>query len=125
MKAIFSATLFCLACSAAPAFAQNVDETAATSAVTAPTEAAATTPVKASETDSQQMSKDLQSLPWKPFKAIIEAVPKLASDVNAYGPLGWQFVRENYRTYDWKKKIDKLDAVQKTQLGELIRNAKH
>ena len=74
--------------------------------------------------DSRQMSTDLPHLPWKPFKAIIEAVPKLASDVNAYGPLGWQFVKENYKTYDWKKKIDKLDAVQKKQLAELIKNAK-
>jgi len=80
--------------------------------------------VDGEDVDSRQMSTDLQRLPWKPFKAVIEAVPKLASDVNAYGPLGWQFVKENYKTYDWKKKIDKLDAVQKKQLAELIKNAK-
>ena len=74
--------------------------------------------------DSRQMSMDLQGLPWKPFKAIIKAVPKLATDVDAYGPLGWQFVKENYKAYDWKKKIDKLDAAQKKQLAELIRTAK-
>lgn len=73
--------------------------------------------------DSQQMSRDLQSLPWKPFKAIIQSIPKLAADVDAYGPLGWQFVRENYTTYNWKKKIDKLDAEQKKQLADLIRKA--
>jgi len=80
--------------------------------------------VDTSAIDSQQMSKDLQSLPWKPFKAIIEAIPKLATDVDAYGPLGWQIVRENYKTYNWKKKIDKLDTTQKKQLAEMIRNAR-
>ena len=74
--------------------------------------------------DSRQMSTDLQGLPWKPFQAIIKAVPKLATGVDAYGPLGWKFVKQNYKTYDWKKKIDKLDAVQKKQLAELIKNAK-
>lgn len=73
--------------------------------------------------DSQQMSDALRKLPWTSFRSIIEAVPKLSAGVNAYGPAGWEFVRANYRAYNWKKKIDKLDAAQKQQLAELIRKA--
>ena len=105
--------LLFLSALALPNLAQSSADTASVQAV-----------AEEGDVDSRQMSTDLQRLPWKPFKAIIEAVPKLASDVNAYGPLGWQFVKENYKTYDWKKKIDKLDAVQKKQLAELIKNAK-
>ena len=73
--------------------------------------------------DSQQMSDALRKLPWASFRAIIEAVPKLSAGVNAYGPAGWEFVHANYKAYNWKKKIDKLDAAQKQQLAELIRKA--
>ena len=73
--------------------------------------------------DSQQMSDALRKLPWASFRSIIEAVPKLSAEVNAYGPAGWEFVRANYKAYNWKKKIDKLDAAQKQQLAELIRKA--
>ena len=73
--------------------------------------------------DSQQMSDALRKLPWASFRSIIEAVPKLSAGVDAYGPAGWEFVRENYKAYNWKKKIDKLDAAQKQQLAELIRKA--
>lgn len=73
--------------------------------------------------DSQQMSDALRKLPWTSFRSIIEAVPKLSSGVNAYGPAGWEFVRANYKAYNWKKKIDKLDAAQKQQLADLIRKA--
>lgn len=73
--------------------------------------------------DSQQMSDALRTLPWVSFRSIIEAVPKLSSGVEAYGPAGWEFVRENYKAFNWKKKIDKLDSAQKQQLAELIRKA--
>jgi len=109
MKTILLCILLCLSGPVLPARAQPASNTAGGQIPAEP--------------DSQQMSKDLQSLPWKPFKAIIEAVPKMASGVDAYGPLGWQFVQENYTTYNWKKKIDKLDPTQKKQLAELIRKA--
>ena len=75
-------------------------------------------------TDSQQMSRDLRSLPWKSFRSVVEAVPKLSAAVNAYGPAGWNFVKANYTRYNWTKQINKLDASQKKQLAELIRKAK-
>lgn len=74
--------------------------------------------------DSKQMERDLQRLNWKQFRSVVEAIPKLNAEVNAYGPLGWQFVQANYTHYGWKKSIDKLDAGQKERLAELIKNAK-
>jgi hypothetical protein len=79
---------------------------------------------RSTETDSQRMEKELQRLPWKQFKSVIESIPKLKADVDAYGPAGWQFVKANYAKYRWRKNIDKLDATQKKQLAELIRRAK-
>lgn len=76
------------------------------------------------KTDSQQMSRDLQSLPWQSFRKVVEAVPKLSAGVNAYGPAGWEFVKANYTRYNWTKQINKLDASQKTQLADLIRKAR-
>ena len=70
------------------------------------------------------MEKELQSLPWKQFRAIIESIPKMKADVEAYGPIGWQFVQANYQSYGWKKNIDKLDETQKKRLAELIQIAK-
>ena len=78
----------------------------------------------AREPDSRQMEKDLQRLPWKQLRSIIEAVPKLRAGVEAYGPVGWKFVQANYKSYGWKRNIDKLDATQKSQLVELIQKAK-
>ncbi len=65
--------------------------------------------VKNAVLDSAQMEKDLQRLPWKQFRSVIEAVPKMKANVEAYGPAGWQFVQQHYATYGWKKSIDKLD----------------
>lgn len=73
---------------------------------------------------SERLEKELQQLDWKQFKAVVSAVPKLKADVDAYGPLGWQYVQANYRTYRWKKTIDKLDPAQREQLAELVRNAR-
>ena len=74
--------------------------------------------------DSARLEKELQQLDWKQFKSAVEAIPKLKADVDAYGPLGWQYVEANYKTYGWKKSIDKLDDAQKKQLAELIQAAK-
>jgi hypothetical protein len=73
--------------------------------------------------DSKQLETDLQQLTWKQFKSVVEAVPKLKADVDAYGEFGWQYVQMNYKTYKWKRNIDKLDDEQKHQLTRLIRSA--
>lgn len=70
------------------------------------------------------MERDLQRLPWRQFRSVVESIPKLKAGIDVYGPVGWQFVRENYVNYGWKKKIDKLDGNQKSRLAELIRTAK-
>jgi hypothetical protein len=74
--------------------------------------------------DSVQMEQELQKLNWQQFRSVIESVPKLKADVDAYGPFGWQYVKANYTTYGWKKSIDRLDDTQKQELAELIRSAK-
>ena len=70
------------------------------------------------------MEKDLQKLSWKQFRSVIESVPKLKADVEAYGPIGWKYVESHYTTYGWKKNIDKLDTFQRTRLAELVASAK-
>lgn len=81
-------------------------------------------PAKSRVPDSKQLEGDLQHLPWKQFRSVIESVPKMKADVEAYGPAGWKYVEASYRTYGWKKGIDKLDDDQKQRLAELIRLAK-
>jgi hypothetical protein len=83
----------------------------------------ATAPAKSAVPDSQQMEKDLQQLPWPQFRSIIESVPKMKADVEAYGAFGWKYVEARYKTYPWKKNIDKLDDAQKKQLADLIKRA--
>ena len=73
--------------------------------------------------DSKQIETELQHLRWKQFRSIVESIASLKSGIDAYGPIGWQFVQANYTTYPWKKNIDKLDAQQKKRLIELIQNA--
>ena len=80
--------------------------------------------VRNAELDSAKMEKDLQRLPWKQFRSVVESEPKLKAGIDAYGPAGWQFVQANYRNYGWKKNIDRLDEGQKKQLAEKIRRAK-
>jgi len=70
------------------------------------------------------MEKDLQRLPWKQFRSVVEAVPRMKASIEAFGPIGWQFVQANYATYGWKRNIDKLDDAQKKHLAELIHVAK-
>ncbi|MGE5489897.1 MAG: hypothetical protein ACM31P_01280 [Actinomycetota bacterium] len=74
----------------------------------------------AASADNEQLEKALQSLNWDQFKAVVEAIPKLKADVDAYGPLGWQYVQANYRNYPWRKSIRKLHEPQKKRLAELI-----
>jgi hypothetical protein len=74
--------------------------------------------------DGKQIEKELQSLPWPRFRAVIETIPKLKADVDAYGAFGWEYVKANYKTHGWKKNVDRLDEVQKRQLVDLIRSAK-
>lgn len=82
------------------------------------------TPASPSGPDAAQMESDLQHLSWKKFRAVIEAVPKMKANVEAYGPIGWQYVQANYTSYGWKKSIDKLDEIQKKHLAKLIQAAK-
>jgi hypothetical protein len=70
--------------------------------------------------ENEQLEKALQGLNWDQFKAVVEAIPKLKADVDAYGPLGWQYVQANYRNYPWRKNIRKLQEPQKKRLAELI-----
>lgn len=99
-----------------------------TPVVAAELQPALATPAEAlavvAETDSLQMEKELQHLRWNQFRSVIESVPKMKADVDAYGPLGWQYVHSHYETYGWKKSIDRLDDEQKQHLAELIQIAK-
>lgn len=74
--------------------------------------------------DSRQLERDLQRLNWKQFRWVIESVPALKSGVEAYGPMGWQYLRTKYPTYPWQKSIDRLDVTERLQLVELIRKAR-
>ena len=77
----------------------------------------------ATQEENLRLEKSLQNLSWKQFRSIIEAVPKLKADVEAYGAFGWQYVQANYTTYGWKRNIDRLDDAQKQLLSDLIRRA--
>lgn len=74
--------------------------------------------------DSRQLEKDLQSLNWKQFKSVVEAIPPIRAEVDRYGPLGWQYVQQHYKTYPWKKSIDQLANWQKIELARLIERAR-
>ncbi|MBS1191421.1 MAG: hypothetical protein H6R10_3213 [Rhodocyclaceae bacterium] len=74
--------------------------------------------------DNEQLEKALQALSWGQFKSVVSAIPKLKADVDAYGPLGWQYVQANYRTYQWRKNIRKLHEPEKRRLAELIQEAR-
>lgn len=97
------------------AFAEDVHVSAATES---------TAPAANDELDSAQMESSLQHLNWEKFRSVIESVPKLKADVDAYGPLGWRYVQANFTTYGWKKNIDRLDDTQKRNLAGLIQAAR-
>jgi len=75
-------------------------------------------------TDSVLIEKSLQRLGWQQFRAVVEAIPKLRADVEAYGPLGWEFLKTRYATHAWRKNIDKLDVVERRRLIGLIEAAR-
>lgn len=93
-------------------------------AVPAAPQPKAAAPAKAALPDGKQIEKDLQGLPWPQFRQVIEAIPKLKADVDAYGAFGWQYVKSKYQTHGWKKNVDRLDDAERRQLVELIRKAK-
>lgn len=74
--------------------------------------------------DSVELEQRLQALDWRAFRAVVEAVPKLKRSVDAYGVLGWEYVRMNYQSYAWRKPIGRLDDSQKIALGDLIEQAR-
>jgi len=74
--------------------------------------------------DSRQLEKELQGLNWSQFKAVIEAIPEIRREVEKYGPLGWEYVKTNYRSHGWKKNIDRLDIGEKQRLAQLIQRAR-
>lgn len=90
----------------------------------APTDTGTAAPATSGDSDGWKMQQDLQQLDWKQFRSVVESVPKMKADVDAFGPLGWQYVQANYRTYPWKKNIDRLDDAQKKLLAERIRIAR-
>ena len=74
--------------------------------------------------DSRFLEKELQSLNWPQFRFVVHAVPRLRAEVDAYGPLGWQYVERHYRSYGWSRSINKLDASQRRELAALIARAR-
>lgn len=88
------------------------------------TQTRAMTPPQSRVPDSKQLEKELQQLSWKQFRTVIEAIPRLRADVEAYGPAGWQYVKAKYQSHAWKKNIDRLDDNEKRQLARLILDAR-
>lgn len=74
--------------------------------------------------DSKRLEGELQRLSWDQFRSVIEAIPKLKADVDAYGPAGWTYVKGRYRTHEWRKNIDKLDGDERRRLAALIAAAR-
>lgn len=75
-------------------------------------------------TDPADLERQLQGLEWEQFRQVVYSIPKLKSGVDAYGPLGWEFVRANYRQYAWQKKIAKLSDEERGRLAHLIQEAR-
>lgn len=69
---------------------------------------------------SKFLEQQIQSLNWEQFKHVVHAVPKLRAEVDAYGPLGWQYVERNYRRYAWSRSINKMEAERRQELQGLI-----
>ena len=83
------------------------------------------TSTKAAVPSSETLEKELQGLSWPQFSFVVKSVPKLKTKVDAYGSAGWKYVQGRYRTYGWKKSIDKMEPGEKKQLSDLIRKAKN
>lgn len=76
---------------------------------------------RALDASPQALERQLQSLPWEQFRAVVESEPKLKADVDAYGPLGWAYVQKKYRTYPWSRNIERLEPERRQQLATKIR----
>jgi hypothetical protein len=74
--------------------------------------------------DSRQLEKDLQGLTWNQFKTVVDAIPPIKAEVEKYGPAGWQYVKARYKTYAWKKNIDRLSEPERRRLAQLIQEAR-
>jgi hypothetical protein len=107
--------LFIVCLWAVPALAEDIR---------VPSQAATTLSATSGELSNRQMEEDLQRMTWSQFRSVVESVPKLKADIDAYGQTGWQYVQANYTTYRWRKNIKRLDNTQKEQLAELIRLTK-
>lgn len=88
------------------------------------TQAAAVSPSRKEVPDARQLEKELQSLNWKQFRSVIEAIPPIRAEVDKYGPLGWQYVRQNYQAYPWRRSIVRLAEWQRIELSRLIAQAR-
>lgn len=74
--------------------------------------------------DGTHLERELQALDWDQFRWVIEAIPKLKAEVDAYGPAGWEYVKGKYKTHEWRKSIAKLDDDEKRRLAGLIDSAR-
>lgn len=70
--------------------------------------------------DGRALEQALHALSWEQFRAVVLAVPRLRAEVDAYGPLGWQYVERHYRRHGWRRSLDKLDPEQRRELAALI-----
>lgn len=75
----------------------------------------------AEHAEAERLEKSLQGLNWEQFRTVVNSIPKLKADVDAYGSFGWEFVKANYQQHKWRKNILKMDAGQRKQLDQLIR----
>lgn len=74
--------------------------------------------------DSAQLERDLQALSWPQFRSVVEAVPQLRAEVEKHGSAGWLYLQAKYKTYAWKKSIERLADGDKKALAKLIAKAR-
>ncbi len=104
--------------------ASEIAPPAEVSATDTPALAAAANAARDAATRNEQIEKELQGLSWKQFCAVIEAIPKLKADVDAYGPLGWSYVHARYQRYGWRKNLARLNDADVERLIALIASAR-
>lgn len=74
--------------------------------------------------DSGQLEREMQALSWPQFRSVVEAVPQLKAEVEKHGSAAWPYLKAKYKTYAWKKSIDRLADGDKRTLARLIANAR-
>ncbi|MGE5466976.1 MAG: hypothetical protein ACM3Y9_06070 [Ignavibacteria bacterium] len=104
------AAIFAAALLSSAAHAEDAAPPAPAAATTAP--------------DAMQLEADMQQLDWEQFRSVVESIPKLKADVDAYGPAGWTYVKGKYKTYAWHRNIERLDDDEKRRLAALIEAAR-